>query len=98
MVSNLMAKKVKKNLDFILSIDSGTQSVRSSLIDLKGHIHYIVKIPIEPYFSNQPGWAEQEPEYYWKNLCSSSKKLFKDSGVNKKQIKAVKYYSILLIL
>jgi len=79
----------KKNIDFILSIDSGTQSVRSALIDFYGSIQYIEKISIEPYFSKKPGWAEQDPHYYWKNLCLSSKKLFKESGISKKQIKAV---------
>jgi hypothetical protein len=26
---------------------------------------------MEPYFARQPGWAEQNPEYYWSALCQA---------------------------
>ncbi len=61
--------------DLILVFDAGTQSIRAALIDLKGTIRHIIKTPIEPYFSRQPGWAEQEPAYYWKHLAATSQKL-----------------------
>ncbi|TAL36447.1 MAG: carbohydrate kinase [Spirochaetes bacterium] len=65
----------KATTEYILSIDVGTQSIRAILIDPSGKEHDIVKTPIEPYFSAQPGWAEQDPEYYWKTLCLTCKKL-----------------------
>ncbi len=55
--------------ELILAIDVGTQSVRAGLVDLTGAVHHLVKTAIEPYFSAQPGWAEQDPEYYWKTVC-----------------------------
>ena len=59
----------KKNSEkMILSIDAGTQSIRAALIDTSGNIVHIVKRQIEPYFSAHPGWAEQDPDYYWKML------------------------------
>lgn len=61
--------------ELILSIDAGTQSIRAALVDLAGQIHSLVKIPIEPYFSDHPGWAEQQPEYYWQMLCETCRKL-----------------------
>mgnify|MGYP005837933937 CR=1 FL=1 len=61
--------------ELILSIDAGTQSIRAALVDLAGQIHSLVKIPIEPYFSDHPGWAEQQPEYYWRMLCETCRKL-----------------------
>src|SRR5271157_681239 len=84
-----MAVKIKKTEDCILVIDAGTQSIRSALIDLKGDIREMVKTPIEPYFSKHPGWAEQRPEYYWKTLCATTKKLLKISSLNLKAVQCV---------
>ena len=73
----------------ILAIDAGTQSVRAALVDLGGHIHHLVKTPIEPYFAAQPGWAEQEPEYYWQKLCETTQALLALDGVDRTAILAV---------
>jgi len=51
--------------DEILAIDVGTQSVRALVFDPRGVLVAHVRIPIEPYVSPQPGWAEQDPESYW---------------------------------
>jgi sugar (pentulose or hexulose) kinase len=84
-----MATRAKKNDDCIFVIDAGTQSIRAAIIDLKGAIREIVKTPIEPYFSEHPGWAEQDPEYYWDNLCLTCKKLIKTTSFDIKAIKGV---------
>jgi len=73
----------------ILSIDAGTQSIRAALIDLKGNIISIAKTPIEAYFSKHPGWAEQEPDYYWKQLCITTGRLFQNSQIKNDAIKGV---------
>ncbi|MBN2041528.1 MAG: FGGY-family carbohydrate kinase [Spirochaetes bacterium] len=73
----------------ILSIDAGTQSVRAVIIDPLGNIVDIVKTPIEPYYSSNPGWAEQEPEYFWKMLCLTCRNLFRNTKVPKKAVKGV---------
>jgi sugar (pentulose or hexulose) kinase len=83
-----MAKKTKKG-ECVLVIDAGTQSIRAALIDPKGKIHEIVKSPIEPYYSTEPGWAEQDPEYYWKTLCLTCKKLLRISPFPKKAIQGI---------
>ena len=51
--------------DRILAIDVGTQSVRAIVFDPHGEIVAAAKVPIEPYVSPRPGWAEQDPEVYW---------------------------------
>ena len=66
--------------ELILAIDAGTQSVRAALVDLSGEILHLVKTPIEPYFSERPGWAEQRPEYYWQMLCESCRTLLETAG------------------
>jgi len=60
----------------ILAIDNGTQSVRALLFDLKGNLIGKGKEEIEPYFSEHPGWAEQNVEYYWDALGSACRKLW----------------------
>jgi sugar (pentulose or hexulose) kinase len=51
--------------DHLLAIDNGTQSVRALIFDLRGALVAKSQVYIEPYFSTQPGWAEQNPDYYW---------------------------------
>ena len=49
--------------DLILAIDNGTQSVRALVFDLHGKLVAKSQVMIDPYFSRQPGWAEQDPAY-----------------------------------
>jgi sugar (pentulose or hexulose) kinase len=67
--------------DILLAIDNGTQSVRALLFDLQGNLLAKSRIPIEPYYANQPGWAEQDPDYYWNSLCQACLKLWEQEGV-----------------
>mgnify|MGYP001239249392 FL=1 len=83
-----MASK-KQTKDCVLSIDAGTQSIRIALIDFKGNFLKICKTEIEPYFSINPGWAEQNPEYFWKTLAATCKKLFINLPVARESIKGV---------
>ncbi|HKJ79603.1 MAG TPA: FGGY-family carbohydrate kinase [Prolixibacteraceae bacterium] len=56
----------------VLSIDCGTQSLRAMLFSPTGKLLSIAKEGYEPYFSQRPGWAEQNPEIYWdalKKVC-----------------------------
>lgn len=75
--------------DYILSIDNGTQSVRALLFDLEGQLVAKGKVEIEPYFSKKPGWAEQEPEYYWKCLGEACQKLWDSTDIKPEQVKGV---------
>lgn len=72
----------------VLSVDCGTQSLRVFAVDQDGHIVKGVKKAFEPYFSTHPGFAEQDPEIYWKALCSACNELFARSPELKERIKA----------
>ena len=52
----------------ILSLDVGTQSVRALVFDPRGGLIASSRIPIEPYVSPRPGWAENDPELYWRAI------------------------------
>ncbi len=67
-----------KGGDILLAIDCGTQSLRTLLFDLEGNLLEKVKIEYEPYQSGQPGWAEQDPEVFWKSLCRGCQRLAAD--------------------
>lgn len=73
----------------ILSIDVGTQSVRTIVFNIKGKIVALEKTEIKPYFSVQPGWAEQHPVYFWDQLCNTSQRLFYQHPQLKEQISVV---------
>ena len=51
--------------EYILAIDHGTQSVRALIFDLRGNLVDGSRVVLEPYFSEQPGWAEQHLAYYY---------------------------------
>ena len=75
--------------DVILAIDNGTQSVRALLIDPEGNILAKSRVPIEAYYSEQPGWAEQQPEYFWTSLCQACQQLWQQTDIPKAAIKGV---------
>ena len=69
--------------DQILAIDNGTQSVRALLFDLRGNLLAKCRVPIEPYVSQSPGLAEQDPEVFWQAVCQACQGLWKMPGVKK---------------
>ena len=78
-----------KNSKYFLSIDNGTQSVRAMVFDGEGQLIAKSKVEIEPYFSNQKGWAEQHADYFWDSLCQACQQLWPKLSVPKEAIVAV---------
>lgn len=72
----------------ILAIDNGTQSVRAILFDLHGNIVAKSQVHLEAYYSLQPGWAEHDPEGYWKAVCEACQGLWA-KGADRSRIKGV---------
>lgn len=70
--------------DLILTIDNGTQSVRALLFDLKGNLVAKSRIELEAYFSNNPGWAEQDTDYFWQMLGECCQLLWQQADVIEK--------------
>ena len=77
------------NKRYLLAIDNGTQSVRALLFDLQGNLLGKGKVELQAYYSTQPGWAEQDPEYYWAKLGEACQQVWAQTGIDRSEIAGV---------
>ena len=58
----------------VLTFDVGTQSARCLLVRPDGSFADFHQIKYdEPYYSRNPGWAEQRPDFYYDRICEAGK-------------------------
>jgi len=74
---------------YLLAIDNGTQSVRALLFDLHGNLLGKGKVELQAYYSKEPGWAEQDPEYYWASLGEACQRLWQQVDIDRSLIRGV---------
>jgi len=72
--------------DLILAIDNGTQSLKAIVFDARGNLLNKQQVAFDPYYSKQPGWAEQDPEVFWKALCQACQALWLENPQLKDRI------------
>lgn len=73
-----------------LSFDFGTQSLRAIIFDKTGEIRAKEKVDYErPYFSVEPGYAEQTAEFYWNSFLELIGKIKKTAGDLWKDVQAM---------
>ena len=72
---------MQKNI--VIAHDVGTSSVKSALVASDGNIIDNATHSY-PFYSPQPGWAEQEPLDYWNAIVANTKKL--TARIDKNQI------------
>lgn len=58
----------------VIGIDIGTTSTIGILIDLPDRIVAVVSRPVD-LVSLHPGWAEEDPEQWWRNTCAITREL-----------------------
>jgi len=75
--------------DQILAIDNGTQSIRALLFDPRGNLIAKSRVPIEAYFSNAPGLAEQHAEVFWQAVSTACRQLWSMPGVSRDALAGV---------
>ena len=64
------------NRPLVLTLDFGTQSLRTCLVDDTGEMVDIIKRPYVPcYYSDEKGYAEQDADFYWDNCVEALKEL-----------------------
>lgn len=66
---------------YYIGIDLGTSAVKLLLADEKGNLIKSVTREYPLYFPH-PGWSEQDPEDWWKGVCSAMEELIKDIDVS----------------
>lgn len=69
------------NNPLILTFDVGTQSTRAMLVNKNGFTEAVERSVYEqPYFSTEPGYAEQLPSFYFDRICEVAKKISVSAG------------------
>lgn len=66
----------------LLAIDVGSQSIRAILFDVQGRELIKSQQRFRAFHSPQPGWAEEEPEYFWQTLTQVVRELAKQIDGN----------------
>ncbi len=77
---------------YLLGYDLGSSSVKASLVNAKtGECVSTAFFPKKEMEikSVKAGWAEQDPETWWKNLKLSTQVVLEEAGVNPKDIQAI---------
>ncbi len=77
---------------FLLGYDIGSSSVKASLVDVEKRTAVdTVQTPEGEMeiISERPGWAEQDPEMWWDNLCKATKKLLLQNSVSAEDIQGI---------
>ena len=81
---------MKNKDDYVLTIDFGTQSVRTIIFDYNGNVIAFAKSEYEePYFSPAPGYCEQNPEYYWEHMLKTTNEVARQAPDVLKKIKSM---------
>jgi sugar (pentulose or hexulose) kinase len=75
--------------DLILAIDNGTQSIKALVFDLEGQLVARQQVTFTPYFSEHPGWAEQDPDVFWTALCEACQGLWQQKPGMKERLAGV---------
>ncbi|MBI2383865.1 MAG: FGGY-family carbohydrate kinase [Gammaproteobacteria bacterium] len=71
----------------LLAIDVGTQSARAIVFDAQGTLIAKAQHVFEPtYHAPQPGWAEQDPEVYWRGVADTVRRLWECGTVAPREI------------
>ncbi len=79
-------------MSYLLGFDSGTSSVKASILNSdNGKVAASASSPAKEMdiISLKSGWAEQDPEIWWQNLCAAGKKAVSNSGIDPADIKAI---------
>ena len=75
-----------------IGYDIGSSSIKCSVLDCESGItiaHDFYPQDEMIISSPHPGWAEQDPEQWWQNLVTLTRKIFREKNVDPEQIKAI---------
>jgi len=81
-----------KNKMYLLGYDIGSSSIKAALVNAEsGKTIAVVQYPeTEMAISaKQTGWAEQDPETWWKYTCAATKKLLHQTSISSNEIQSI---------
>ncbi len=76
------------NTQCLLGIDIGTTATKVIAIDTAGHILAEVERP-SVLVSPQAGWAEEDAEQWWRNVCEAVPECLAKAGLSAEQVLAI---------
>ena len=77
---------------YYLGLDLGSSSIKAALVEIAtGKSLGVVQEPEEEMgmLALKNGWAEQDPEEWWRHVCASVKKLKESYNISESQIKGI---------
>jgi xylulokinase len=76
--------------DYLLAHDLGTTGNKATLFDTKGRL---IASVLETYatFYDKPGWVEQDPDDWWRAVCTASASVMQKAGITKSSIAAMSF-------
>jgi xylulokinase len=77
---------------YLIGYDIGSSSIKAGLVEAAtGRQVAVCSYPEREMdmISHQSGWAEQEPDTWWQHLIHATNKLFKQTGIDSSEIKAI---------
>lgn len=73
---------------FLLGVDIGTSGTKTVLFDELGNT-VASALAEYPLYQPKGGWAEQDPEDWWKATCDTIRAVLSKSGVNPSEVKGL---------
>ena len=74
----------------VLAHDLGTSGNKACLYDAEGELLSSAFVPYETYYPAQ-GWAEQDPEEWWRAVCASSKAVISGAGAVPEELASISF-------
>ena len=72
----------------VIGLDIGTTSTIGVLLRLPDEVLAVASRPVALH-SPYPGWAEEEPAQWWDNVCSLTRDLLRQGGVQANEVAAI---------
>lgn len=73
---------------YLLGIDIGTSACKVAVFDRRGQVKASASADYSVYYP-QEGWAEQNPEEWWKAVCLSVREALKKGEINPEEIAGI---------
>ena len=76
--------------EFVIAYDLGTSSVKGALVTMNAEIAATAITPY-PLIIPKKGWAEQDPEDYWRGVCDVTKKILTMANAEPSQVRGIAF-------